>query len=171
MNGLALLVMGLALGAENRELIPPPAEVNRAAIEIGTDVFEMQTRRFAMPIMIDAARLKEIKSVRAFVSEDQGKTWRHLSDHEPTEKAVKYMADKDGLYWFAVQVVDNDGKRFPEKTDDLQPVMKVFVNQERRVLKPAKSYQELQREVDELRNVVAELKKKIAELEKERQRD
>jgi hypothetical protein len=165
--------MGLAM-------TPVPADVAPAPT-IENDVCEWHNQQFQMPIFVDANQRDRVKQIRAFVSEDRGKTWRHLSNHEPTDTAVKFTAAKDGLYWFAVQVVAKDGGIQPQKTENLEPAMKVYVNTERRALarvpaeridlKPDRSREDLQREVAELRQTVAELKKKIAEMEKQRGRD
>jgi polyhydroxyalkanoate synthesis regulator phasin len=46
--------------------------------------------------------------------------------------------------------------------------MKVYVNSTRRALKPKKSYDELEREVEQLRMTVKELERRVKQLEADR---
>ncbi|HEV3257211.1 MAG TPA: hypothetical protein VG013_10050 [Gemmataceae bacterium] len=156
MHGFALVVLGLGLAAD--------------PIKLPRDVEEIQTQEFAMPLRFDPDRQGSVRQVRLYVSVDRGKTWRHEKDYKPTDKRVTFSAPRDGLYWFAVQVVLKDGKKEPAVRDNLAPAMKVFVNTERKALKPQKSYEELQREVEDLGKTVDKLQKRIKELESDRKR-
>jgi hypothetical protein len=133
-------------------------------VELPRDLHEIQTQRFAMPIGVANNLHDTIEQIRLFVSEDQGKTWRHKKDYKPSDKQVLFTAPRDGIYWFALQVVLKDGSQIPDDLDDLVAT-KVCVNSERRSLKTQKSYEELQREVEQLRRTVEELQKKIKQLE------
>jgi hypothetical protein len=106
--------------------------------------------------------------VRLFVSEDQGKSWKHKKDYKPSDKQATFAAGRDGQHWFAVQVVFKAGNLEPAELDDLVSAMKVYVNSERRILKAQKSYEELQREVEQLRRSVEQLQQKISQLESDR---
>ena len=79
-----------------------------------------------------------------------------------------FNAPEDGLYWFAVQFVDKDGKSEPADLKKLHVDVKVFVNTSGKAVKMRKSYAELQSENDELRKKVEELEKKLAEREPSR---
>ncbi len=138
------------------------------SVELPNDVYEIETRQFAIPIRSKPDELAKMKKVRLFVSEDRGKSWKHKKDYKPTDKRAIFTAPHDGQYWFAVQVVLKDGNREPAERDDLVPAMKVFVNSERRTLKTQKSYEELQREVEQLRKTVEQLQTKIKQLESDR---
>ncbi len=151
MHGFTLAFFGLTLAAD--------------PLELPKDVQEIQTRRFAMPIGIDPDRRDEIEKIRFFVSEDQGKTWKHKRDYKPTDKHMIFTAPSDGLYWFAAQVMFKDGGSEPAELNDLVTARKVYVNTERRVLKAQKSYAELQREVEQLRKTVERLQTRIKQLE------
>ena len=128
-----------------------------------------ETRTFALPIAISPDIRDTIEKIRVFVSENQGKTWKHQKDCTPSDKQLIVTASHDGLYWFAVQTVLKDGTCDPAKRADLVPAMKVYVNSEGRALKPQKSYEELDHEVEQLRMTVEQLQKKIEQLESERQ--
>jgi hypothetical protein len=134
-------------------------------VELPKDVYEIETRQFTLPILGKPVELANVEKVRLFVSEDQGKNWKHKNDYKPSDKRAIFSAPRDGQYWFAVQVVLKDGRREPAELEDLAPATKVYVNSERRTLKSQKSYEELQREVEQLRGTVEQLQKKIKQLE------
>jgi hypothetical protein len=154
MDGFALAFLGLALTTN--------------PLELPKDVYEIQRRRFAMPICVNRDGRDKIEKFRLFVSEDQGKTWKHEKDYKLSDNLVLFAAPRDGLYWFAVQKVLKDGDSDPAERDDLVPAMKVYVNSKRRAFKVQKSYEELEREVEELRMTVEQLQKKIKQLESDR---
>src|SRR5690349_6964017 len=103
MHGFAFTFLGLVLAADR--------------IELPKDVVEVQQRDFAMPLLFDPNRLDTIERVGLFISEDRGKTWKHKQDCKPNEEQVTFTAPKDGLYWFALQVVLKDGKKEPAEAD------------------------------------------------------
>jgi hypothetical protein len=114
MHGLALMLLTVTPSLD-------PAELSR-------DATEVQSRDFAMPLTLDPDRRDTVKEIRLFVSEDRGKTWKHEKDYKPTDKRVLFSAPRDGVYWFAVQVVSKDGKKDPAELNDLTPAQKVYVN-------------------------------------------
>lgn len=136
--------------------------------ELPRDVYLIQTRKFAMPLGIAPAYKDKIETLRFFVSKDQGKTWKHKKDYKPRDKEIIFTAPRDGHYWFALQIVLKDGSKKPDDLEDLDPMRKVYVNSERRPLKPQKSYEELQSEVEQLRRTIEELQKKLDQLESNR---
>jgi hypothetical protein len=69
----------------------------------------------------------QIAKVRLFYSEDQGKSWRLAKESAPTKDAVRFSAPRDGLYWFALQVIWKDGSKKPPALRDLLPAWKVYV--------------------------------------------
>lgn len=154
MHGFALAFLGVSLAGD--------------PIELPKDVYEIPSRRFAMPLRIGPDNREKIEKIRLFVSEDQGKTWKKKKNYKPSATRVVFTAPRDGQYWFAIQVVRKDGGMRPSDQDNLVPLMKVYINSERRVLKPQKSYEELQREVEQLRRTVEELQTKIKQLESDR---
>lgn len=156
MQGFMLAVLGLSLGAD--------------PVELPKDVHELNTRGFLLPLNVDPKLQDEFERVRLFVSKDQGKTWNHERDCKPSDKRVVFLADHDGHYWFAIQTHLKNGTYVPAKLSELSPAAKVYINTERKALKVAKSYEDLQREVEELRRTVERLQAKISALEAERNR-
>lgn len=148
---------------------------------VDDDVTTLRTRRFALPLMLDPARQAEVARVHLCVSTDQGKNWKQAASVKPDAKELVFTAERDGLYWFAVQVQLQDGKTVPE-TADLKPLSKVLVDtknapqipmgpsierdtnmatQERRLA-------DLEKEVAELKVALKQLEKRLAEAEKAR---
>jgi regulation of enolase protein 1 (concanavalin A-like superfamily) len=151
MHGFMLVVLGSVLSAD-------PVAITR-------NTMEMDTRRFAMPLLLTEPDKAKSERVRLFVSQDRGKSWQHVKDCKPTEELVRFTAEDDGLYWFALQVVGKDGNRKPAKLENLEPDVKVYVNTEGRTLKVQKTYGELVQEVEGLRTKVERLEQRIKELE------
>lgn len=151
MHGFALSFLCLALATD--------------PVELPSDTKEIQMRRFVMPFAINPDRKDAILRVRLFVSENRGKTWEHVKDYEPSDKQANFTAERDGHFWFALQVELKDGKREPEEKGALIPAIKVYVNTEREALKVPKSNEELQHEIEELRKTVEQLRQKVKELE------
>lgn len=149
--------------------MPPIGGVTEST-ELADDVYEIETRDFKMPLQLDPGRKNTINAISLFVSDDRGKSWKHVKDYLPRDDAVDYSARKDGLLWFTLQVAFKDGSKEPATRNALTAAMKVYVNSERKVLerkvlKPKKSYEELDQEAAELRKAVAALKKKLRDLE------
>jgi hypothetical protein len=157
MHGLAFTFLGLAFSCE-------PIELEKGVVEI-------QTRELTIPLLFDLDKVKQIQGVRLFFSTDRGKTWKHSKDWLTDTDKMTFSAPKDGLYWFAVQIVSKDGKKLPATLKGLDPELKVYVNSAKRTIKNRqKSYAEQEQEVRKLRKTVEQLKRKIAELESGRRR-
>jgi hypothetical protein len=156
MEGFSFAILALALAAD--------------PIEVPSDVHEMPTRQFVVPLRIDPLQRDKLCHVRVFVSKDQGKSWKHEKDCSTADDMIKFTAPNDGLYWFALQVVSKDGTKEPEELDDLVPGMRVYVNAEGKALKwiafkVRKSRQDLEREVEHLHATIERLQQKINTLE------
>jgi uncharacterized protein (TIGR03067 family) len=125
MHGLALAFLGLALAAD--------------AAESPGEIFEIDTRHFAMPLRFEPSQAAMIERVRLFVSEDRGKTWKALEEYRKTDENVTFMAARDGLYYFTLQILLKDGTKDPMDLKDAVSVMKVRVNTQgkERQLEPA----------------------------------
>lgn len=154
MPGFALTFLAFAMPAD--------------PVELPSDVHVLQARGFIMPLRITPGKKDEIERIRLFVSRDQGKTWKHAKDYKTSDEEVTFVAPRDGLYWFALETVFQDGTKTPPDRKDFFPVRKVYVNTERKALKVQKSYAELQREVVELQKTVKRLQKKIRQLKSNR---
>jgi hypothetical protein len=129
------------------------------------DVFEINSRGVRLPVKQSEAARGRIKQIRFFVSKDQGKSWRHEGDAEPTDTFVEFHAPEDGLYWFSLQVVYKDGTREPADLKNLSVDKKVFLNTSGKPAPVQKSHSELVRENEELRKKLKELENKLAEPE------
>jgi len=153
MHGFAFMLLIPAFAAE--------------PIEVPDDVAEVTTRTFAMPIRIAPDRRDRIERIRFFVSLDRGKTWKHKQDCKAVDGQVCFKAPKDGVYWFALQVVLKSGKREPSEVDNLTPAMKVYVNSERQAMKvrlPPEEIVRLRAEVASLREENKKLKEDLTRL-------
>ena len=132
MHGFALglmLVLSAPLSAEGIDLT-----IADDAPQLTEDVVEIHERHFAMPLHIVPGRKDKIKHIGLYVSQDSGRTWKHLKDYEPSDKQVTFEAPRDGVYWFALRVVFKDGDSEPAKTAALTVGQKVYVNSERKAL-------------------------------------
>jgi len=147
--------------------------IDRAAAqdsELPSDVCEIKSRSFRMPLTLDGKHKDTIEGLRLFVSYDLGKTWKHQDDYKITDREVTFFAPADGLYWFGLQVLGKDGKCHPAKLEKLDPVRKVYVNTEGKPFRAQKSYEELQNELDKTIKRVEELERKFKKLESDQDR-
>jgi hypothetical protein len=137
MHGLALALLGLTLSAD--------------PVEVAHDVEEINTLRFAFPLMVDPDRREKIERIELYVSTDRGCTWKLHSDSKPTAKSVLFNAPRDGLYLFALRVVFVSGKSEPEELGDLVPQQKVYVNSKQLELKRRPPKEEAGGQIEVLR--------------------
>ena len=107
MTSLIVLLASLSLGA------PAPVPRGAAPVADGDDVFVMEVKAFFIPLHVRADRAEEVFEVRLHVSDDQGKTWRVAQAVTPGAKAFSFVAPREGLYWFRVQVVSKAGTNEP----------------------------------------------------------
>jgi hypothetical protein len=110
------------------------------------DVIHLNHRHFAIPINLDPLTRQHIRGVTLYSSTDQGKTWQQEAVIAPTEKGFKFFAPTDGLYWFAVDVVDQQGRRDPEDIYQAPPAQKVLID----TLKPLVRIVSAQRKDDQI---------------------
>ena len=137
-------------------------------VAVPGDIAEIKTRGFAVPIVISDKQKEETKTIRVFVSEDGGMTWKQTKQCKPSEKQIEFVAQRDGMYWFAIQIVKKDGTISPAAEADLVPETKFYVNTRRKELTIEAPDADLQKEVEQLRKTVERLEKRIKELESER---
>src|SRR5262249_12760988 len=95
--------------------------------EIESDVDEIQSRSFVLPLQKSQDDKERLASIRIYVSQDKGKTWQQVADCTPKNARVVYSAAKDGIYWFALQTLAKDGTTDPPDVDKLSPGRKVYV--------------------------------------------
>jgi hypothetical protein len=97
-------------------------------VELPDDVLEAKALSFFIPFEANSSVLKAVDTIRLFVSDDKGVSWKYEKDTIPTAAKFLFTAPRDGLYWFAVQTANKDGTRTPPAESDLVPVLKIYVN-------------------------------------------
>jgi len=89
-------------------------------------ICEISAREIQIPVEVARERREEMKELRLYVSEDQGKNWRLSATISPDKSAFQFLAPHDGEYWLAVQTVGKDGKVQPRNTD-IMPDLKISI--------------------------------------------
>jgi hypothetical protein len=97
------------------------------------DVFPMNQRTFQIPITFAPERKAEIKDLTLWVSRDEGKSWEGYTKTTPDKDAFDFTADRDGVYWFVVQVTTKKGETQPPDASHAPVGQKILVD----TLKPA----------------------------------
>ncbi len=87
-----------------------------------------KNRNFRIPFNLNAKGRDQVKEVHLLASEDQGYHWRAISKTFPDRPTFTFRSSHDGEYWFAVQTLTVDGKRFPSLDSTVEPNMKVIVD-------------------------------------------
>lgn len=84
-------------------------------------------RHFRIPFQTGPAP-KPLRQLNLYVSADQGRTW-HPSTAAATDQGhFRFLTERDGLYWFAVQTIDQDGAAHPAVMTNAQPSLKIIVD-------------------------------------------
>src|SRR5262249_49562713 len=96
-----------------------------------------KSRSFTFPIAWDRERQAELQKARLFVSDDQGTTWRSVSEHKPGDTKAPFKAERDGVLWFALQLQLKSGAYEPATPERLTPAMKVRIVTAKAAPKPA----------------------------------
>ena len=73
------------------------------------DVVPMNKRSFDIPIKFDPVRQAEIQELILYVSRDEGQSWQMYAKATPDKENFNFTADRDGSYWFTVQVMTKKG--------------------------------------------------------------
>lgn len=92
------------------------------------DVAPLTKRSFPIPINIEEGRRAEIRQLILFGSDDQGQTWNQVTTATPDQTSFPFTARHDGLYWFSVGVVDQQGKQQPDSPYSTAPALKVLID-------------------------------------------
>src|SRR5258706_11042426 len=92
------------------------------------DVAVFKERSISIPITINEKKRQEIHDLYLFVSADQGATWNQEGRTTPDRQAFPFAAPNDGMYWFAIVIVDHNGRREPANLQQLpaNQIMKVL---------------------------------------------
>jgi len=93
----------------------------------GAGVIFFQHRQFKIPFKNDQKNIN-VAQVRLYVSTDQGRFWKFTATATPDEQNFRFSANQDGLFWFAVQTVDQQNKLYPASLDELRPNLRVIVD-------------------------------------------
>jgi hypothetical protein len=104
-------------------LVPKSARAQDA----GARIYYVRERQFFIPFdPVPTPHL--VKQVQLFVSADQGRRWDPFAIAPPEQRRFHFTSQADGLYWFVVQTVLQDGKLYPASLDGIQPSLKVVVD-------------------------------------------
>jgi len=121
MRKLHLLILLLVLCASWLLLHPATAQ------ESASDVIYSRFHHFRIPFQAGAGD-QRLKQLQLFYSTDQGRTWQPDAIAPPQQRHFRFQSEKDGLYWFAVQTMDQEGRYYPQSMDGAQPSLKVIVD-------------------------------------------
>jgi hypothetical protein len=126
------------------------------------EVFTLQTRTFAMPISVEADRVKDIRELLLEMSKDQGRSWEVVAKKSPDAKEIVSTVPADGIYWFRLRIVMRNGEK------SLSPEVRVRVQTEGEppLPNPAPLPTKPEDEVAKLKERIRELEKRVEQLEK-----
>jgi beta-lactamase regulating signal transducer with metallopeptidase domain len=95
------------------ELRPTPLRNGSLAPSPSTVILTVNHRAFKLPIAIDPSQRPRLKELILYASTDEGRTWRQAAVASPDQDAFLFTAPADGLYWFTVRTVDQEGRLDP----------------------------------------------------------
>jgi hypothetical protein len=90
-------------------------------------VIHSRFRTFRIPFNVGAGAI-QIRQVQLYVSIDQGQTWQPSANAPPEQRHFRFVAERDGQYWFAVQTLDLDNRVNPPTMQGAAPNLKVMVD-------------------------------------------
>jgi len=90
--------------------------------------YTLETRDFELPVRVIPERRGEIGSILLFLSEDRGRTWKQVDTAAPDKKGFPFKANRDGSFWFAIQIVDKEGNRDPQDVSRTTNIIKVLID-------------------------------------------
>ena len=86
-----------------------------------------QHRQFKIPLSKDP-RDANIKELRLYVSDDQGRVWKQIATAAPDEQNFPVNLQQDGRHWFSLMTVDKQGKTNPPSVNELRPSLRLIVD-------------------------------------------
>jgi hypothetical protein len=110
-----LLLLGVLVGGPARAQTP------------SAKTFYSHDLLFKIPFETDPGE-RRLQQIRLFVSSDQGKSWIPSGTVAPERHYFEFRAERDGLYWFALQTVDLEGRTYPMNLEGVAPGLKVYVD-------------------------------------------
>ncbi|WP_337173956.1 hypothetical protein [Paludisphaera sp.] len=85
-------------------------------------------KSFRIPFDLDGQKVRLIKELQLWVSEDAGFNWDQISRATPDQKEFMFRARRDGEYWFAVRTMSSAGQLSPPADETIRPALKVIVD-------------------------------------------
>src|SRR5262249_61385856 len=82
----------------------------------------------AIQIPIELNRPQVVRELLLFVSTDQGRTWHNEGYAKPDKKFFPFYAREDGVYWFQMQIIHQDGTKEPADLSQMKPALAVLVD-------------------------------------------
>lgn len=82
---------------------------------------------FHIPFDIEPSKPRP-RQIQLYVSTDLGRTWLQAGQATAEHRGFAFTANRDGLYWFTVRIIESDGRANPATTDGMQPQVRVFVD-------------------------------------------
>lgn len=159
-TAVAWSVVGVfaAVAAEqDRASVASKPEDSRPPVTVRLD---SGSEQFRIPFAMPGKNSDRIHRVRLYVSTDQGEDWEPVVEVNPARfSAFPFTLRGDGLYWFQVQVVSNDGTSTPEEASWSSPALIVQVGDDAATeLKRLREQAErMERRIDELEHQLREL--------------
>jgi hypothetical protein len=92
------------------------------------DITYLNQANFDIPVKFTEARQKSIREILLFSSTDLGKTWQQAGVTTPEKGLFPFTANADGMYWFSVVVIDQQGNRQPADIYKVPPSQRVVVD-------------------------------------------
>src|SRR5262249_15701465 len=78
-------------------------------------------RAIQIPINFNPPRRHEIRELLLFVSTDQGATWNQEARAKPDSQFFSFYAANDGVYWFAIAILDVNNQLNPPDLKRITP--------------------------------------------------
>jgi hypothetical protein len=140
--------------------------------DAGPDVMRVDTLQFKIAVRVEPTQRPNIKELQLFASADHGKTWQQVASLHPDGEAFPFEAPREGIYWFNLRIVKNDGTAEPRDVSSVPAALKVQVGAgEAKAQKDtANTVQELKAEVKVLRQQLEQVEKRLSEIEKAKQK-
>ncbi len=90
-------------------------------------VIQSRYRTFRIPFNVGSGAA-QIRQVQLYVSTNQGQSWQPAANAPPDQKHFRFVAERDGLYWFAVQTLDLDNRVNPPTMQGATPSLRVMID-------------------------------------------
>lgn len=91
------------------------------------EIIYSRYRQFRIPFQAGPGESR-LKQLQLFVSSDQGRTWQASALAPPEQRHFRFVCERDGYFWFAVQTQDQENKLYPPSMDGATPSLKVIVD-------------------------------------------